>query len=77
MFASLDAHYNNSVNTEVDKQNKPKERNFKKKVVDSIIIGIHCNIIFKKTSSFSKYAMRKLMYTLQLHLQVSSCSIRI
>ena len=53
LFASPDIHYHNSLNTEMQKQKKPKYRNFK--VVDSVVFGIHCNTFFQHTLSFPKF----------------------
>ena len=43
LFPSLDIHYNNSLKTEVRKQNEIKIKKLQRKVVDSMIFGIHCN----------------------------------
>ena len=43
LFPSLDIHYNNSLRTEVQKQNEIKIKKLQTKVVDSMIFGIHCN----------------------------------
>ena len=41
MFALLDIHYNNSLNTEVQKQNETEIKKLQTKVIDSVIFGIH------------------------------------
>ena len=43
LFASLDFHCNNGLNTEVQEKNKTKRKKIQRKVVDSMIFGIHCN----------------------------------
>ena len=40
LCASVDIHYNNSLNTAMQKQNETKIKKLQTKVVDSIIFGI-------------------------------------
>ena len=70
-------HYNNSPNTEMQKQNETKIKKLQTKVADSVIFGIHCNIFFNRHQVFLnlqyRQAMRKLSsinfnYTNRLHL---------
>ena len=41
-FGSLDTHYNNSLNTEVQKQNETKAKKLETKIVESIYFWVHC-----------------------------------
>ena len=47
LFALLDIHYNNSLNTEVQIQNETEIKKLQTKVVDSMIFEIHCNTCFQ------------------------------
>ena len=58
LFASLDIHYNNSLNTELQKQNKTQIKKLQTKVVDSMIFGIHCYTFFQWASSFPKFSAK-------------------
>ena len=43
LFVSLDIHYNSSLNTEVQMQNEFLIQKIQTTIVDSMILGIHCN----------------------------------
>ena len=56
MFASLDIHYNNSLNnTEVHKQNETKIKKLQIKDVGSINFEIYCNIFYQKILVFLNF----------------------
>ena len=48
LFTSRDVHYNNSPNTEEQKQSETYIKKLQTKVVDSMIFRIHCNTFFQK-----------------------------
>ena len=79
LFASLDIHYNESLNTEVQKKNETQIKKLETKVVESMILRIFCNTFFQETSSFPKFSVKKALrklssinfnYTCKLHLVV-------
>ena len=75
MFASVYIHHNDSLNTEVQKQDGKK---LPTKVVNSANFEIHCNTFFQETSSFPKFSVKTTCekiywYKLQLHLLASPC----
>ena len=43
LFPSLDVHYNNNLNPEVQKQNEAEIKKLQTKVVDSMTFSIHGN----------------------------------
>ena len=81
LFVSLEFHYNDSLNTKMQKQNEPRElKKLSTKVVNLIIFGIHCNTFFQQTSIFTKFSVKTSYekfqwYKLQLYLQTSFSSI--
>ena len=58
LFALLDIHYNNSLNTKMHKQNENKIKKPQTKVVDSMIFGIHCNTLSKQKSGFHNFSVK-------------------
>ena len=53
LLAWLDIHYNNTLNTEVQKQNETEIKKLQTKVVDLMIYGIHCYTFFLIDIKFS------------------------
>ena len=59
LFISLYIHYNRDI--KVQKQNETKVKRLKTKVVNSVILRIHCNTFFQYTSSFPKFSVKQAM----------------
>ena len=60
LFPSLDINYHNSLNTEVQKQNKAEIKKLQTKVVDSMIFGLHCNIFIAMHCNCFIFSKNKL-----------------
>ena len=47
LFTSMDLSYNNSLNTEVQKQNKTQIKKLRTQVLDAMVFGISGNTFFQ------------------------------
>ena len=60
LSASPDIHYNNSLNTEVQKQNEPKQRNCKQKLSNQLFWGFIAIRFFNKPQVFLSFNKNEL-----------------